>query len=202
MFSNQIDELWSWIGHPTLVSFKIFRAQQSRFPFPLCVVAKSLTGIFHGTGSPEISSDGTFVYMAYATDIPGLVGSQGTKMFRCFLTLATKPLSLCFLVGLRNGFFLHCCSLSCHRSLILGTARRSQELGTAPCWAILPWKQHDPWKWPFWKMIFLFQRWDVLVPVQCGFSFMEIVIYCNDLGGWKMKDVDSSGCMCAVMFIV
>ena len=49
---------------------------------------------------------------------------------------------------------------------------------------------------------FPFPKMGCVSSLECGFSFMEVVIYCNDLGGWKMKDVDSSGCMCAVMFIV
>ena len=49
-----------------------------------CCGGQVFNGHFHGTSSPQITSGGTFVYMAYAdeketTDIPGFVESQGTK---------------------------------------------------------------------------------------------------------------------------
>ena len=78
-----------------------------------CCGGQVFKGHFHGTSSPEITSDGTFVYMAYADeketpDIPGFVESQGTKneMFLKVVKVsqnhvATKPLSLCFLVTLQ-----------------------------------------------------------------------------------------------------
>ena len=77
-------------------------------------------------------------------------------------------------------------SLYCHKSLILGTARWSQELGTAPCWQYYPGNNIAPGNGHF-EDDFPVPKMGCVSSLQCGFSFMEIVYTAMIWGDGKWR---------------